>query len=111
MKTSISGKTLVLSTIAYGWLAIAATPLYAATGEEVFNKTCKMCHGSGMMNAPKAGDVEAWKPRLAKGHEALYESAINGFRDKGVMPPKGGNSKLTDDEVKAAVDYMLGLVE
>ena len=99
------------SIITGAMLAALASPLYAADGEAVFNKTCKMCHGSGMMNAPKAGDVEAWKPRLAKGHEALYESAINGFRDKGVMPPKGGNSKLTDDEVKAAVDYMLGLVE
>jgi cytochrome c5 len=104
-------KTNKIMMIACTWLTIAATPLYAATGEEVFNKTCKMCHGSGVMNAPKAGDVETWKPRLAKGREALYESAINGFRDKGVMPPKGGNGKLTDDEVKAAVDYMLGLVE
>ena len=58
MKTRIHGKTLALSAIAGAWLAVAATPLYAADGEAVFNKTCKLCHGTGVMNAPKAGDAQ-----------------------------------------------------
>jgi len=110
MKTRKMSKTLVLPAIAGAWLAVAAVPLYAADGEAVFNKTCKLCHGTGVMHAPKAGDAEAWKDRIAKGTATLYEHAMNGFRDKGMMPPKGGNSALTEEEVKAAVDYMVGLV-
>jgi cytochrome c5 len=110
MKTRINNKTMLLSTIVGAWLAVAAAPLYADEGEAVFNKTCKLCHGSGMAGAPKAGDADAWKDRIAKGRSTLYDHALNGFRDKGIMPPRGGNSALTDDEVKAAVDYMVGLV-
>jgi cytochrome c5 len=34
--------------------------------------------------------------------------AIQGFQGKsGVMPPKGGNTTLSDPDVKAAVDYMI----
>jgi cytochrome c5 len=61
-----------------------------------------------MMGAPKTGDAVAWKALVAKGRDVLYDHAINGFSDKGKMPPRGGNDALTDDEVKAAVDYMLG---
>jgi cytochrome c5 len=53
--------------------------------------------------APKFGDKAAWAPRIAQGKEALYNSALKG---KGAMPPKGGNAALSDDAVKAAVDYM-----
>ena len=66
-----------------------------------------MCHGSGMGGAPKFGDAAAWEARIAKGIDVLYANAINGFRGKGIMPPRGGNKNLTDDEVKAAVDYMV----
>jgi len=110
MKTRKNNNALVLSAVAGAWLAVAATPLYADEGEAVFNKTCKLCHGTGVMGAPKAGDADAWKDRIAQGRATLYDHAINGFTGKGKMPPKGGNSTLTDDEVKAAVDYMVGLV-
>jgi cytochrome c5 len=111
MKIRKTGTGMMLSTITCSWLAVTAMPLYAADGEAVFNNNCKMCHGSGMMGAPKAGDVEAWKPRIAKGKDVLYDHAINGFRDKAMMPPRGGKKSLTDEEVKAAVDYMMSLVE
>ena len=56
-------------------------------------------------------DKTAWKPRLAKGKEALYRSALTGLTGpKGTqMPPRGGNAKLTDEQVKAAVDYMMAI--
>ena len=63
-----------------------------------------MCHVPGLANSPKFGDKEAWAPRLATGRDALLASALKG---KGVMPPKGGNPKLTDDEVAAALDHIL----
>lgn len=82
---------------------LVATPA-SADGEKVYKKACKMCHGSGMMGAPKTGDAAAWADRLAKGNDTLYASAINGI---GKMKPKGGKKSLSDDDVKAAVDYMV----
>ena len=104
-------KGVTLPIITGVMLAAMTAPLYAADGKEVFIKTCRKCHGTNLMGAPRAGDAKAWKPRLAKGRDALYKSAINGFRDKSIMPARGDNKKLSDDEVKAAVDYMLGLVK
>lgn len=79
----------------------------AADGEKVFNGTCKTCHGTGIGGAPKIGDKAAWADRIAQGMATLEEHAIKGFRGKGLMPPKGGRSSLSNDEVKAAVAYMV----
>ena len=59
-------------------------------------------------NAPKLGDKTAWAPRIAAGMDTLYTNSIKG---KNAMPAKGGNASLTDDEVKAAVDFMLSSVK
>ena len=63
--------------------------------------------GKGRM-ALKFGDKKAWATHLMHGTEHVYENALKG---KGAMPPKGGNLTLSDAEVKAAVDYMLGAVK
>jgi len=76
-----------------------------ADGGKVYQTVCVACHGSGLVGAPKLGDKAAWKPRLAQGLATLYEHAVKGIR---AMPPKGGNASLSDDEVRAAVDYMAG---
>ena len=78
------------------------------TGEEVYKSTCMACHGAGVANAPKFGDKKAWAMHLMHGTEHVYENALKG---KGAMPPKGGNLTLSDAEVKAAVDHMLGAVK
>ena len=80
----------------------------AANGKTVFDQTCAVCHEAGIAGAPKAGDKEAWAPRLKQGTDALHQAALKG---KGAMPPKGGNTSLTDADVNAAVDYMVGLVK
>jgi len=85
----------------------AATPA-AADGKKVYDTACAVCHGAGVAGAPKAGDKAAWAPRLKGGMNALYANALKG---RGAMPPKGGNSALTDAEVKAAVDYLAGLTK
>ncbi|MDR0233352.1 MAG: c-type cytochrome, partial [Zoogloeaceae bacterium] len=69
-----------------------------------YAQICKTCHDLGISGAPKLGDKEAWAPRIATGIETLHQSSLNG---KNVMPPKGGNSSLSDEEVKSAVDYMV----
>jgi cytochrome c5 len=83
---------------------LASMQATASDGEAVFKKTCKMCHGTGMMGAPKFGDKAAWADRIAKGIDVLHDHAINGF---GKMMPKGGKKSLSDEDVKAAVDYMV----
>ena len=77
-------------------------------GKTVYESVCKMCHLSGVMGAPKFGNKDDWAKPIAKGNDALYQNAIKGFKgEKGTMPPKGGNSKLSDEDVKAAVDYLV----
>ncbi|OQX01146.1 MAG: hypothetical protein BWK73_47050 [Thiothrix lacustris] len=77
-------------------------------GEKIYNGLCMSCHAAGIAGSPKLGDKAAWEPRIATGIEALYASSLKG---KGAMPAKGGNPALSDDEVKAAVDYMVAQVK
>lgn len=85
-----------------------ATMADPAHGKSVFNKTCAMCHAVGAAGAPKPGDQADWGPRIAQGTDVLYKHATEGFTGaKGVMPARGGASTLSDDDVKAAVDYMV----
>lgn len=78
------------------------------SGEAVYNSACVACHGAGVAGAPKFGDAAAWADRIAKGEDTLYKHAIEGFQgDAGLMPAKGGRTDLSDEEVKAAVDYMI----
>lgn len=78
-------------------------------GKDVYDSLCVSCHGSGIPGIPQMGDADAWAPRIAQGNETLYENAINGFTGESgmMMPPKGGNTDLSDDDVKAAVDYIV----
>ncbi|PXW94197.1 cytochrome c5 [Sphaerotilus hippei] len=90
-------------------LMMAATLSHAADkGTEVYNANCAMCHVPGLANAPKFGDKAAWEPRMAAGKAALLKSALAG---KGAMPAKGGNPKLTEEEVGAALDHMLAALK
>lgn len=76
----------------------------AAMGQQITTAVCATCHAKGMLNAPVIGNAEDWAPRIEKGLETLYDHAINGFKN---MPARGGRGSLSDDEVKAAVDYMV----
>lgn len=78
-------------------------------GSVIFSNLCTGCHTSGAGNAPTM-DKSHWGPRIAQGKDTLYKHAIDGFTgpDGGVMPAKGGNPALTDAQVKATVDWMIG---
>ena len=80
---------------------VASGPMSA---EQVYNTACLACHATGVAGAPKTGDIAAWAPRIAQGEDVLFEHATKGFKG---MPPRGGSSQLSDDEVKAAVDFMV----
>lgn len=77
----------------------------AAPGKAVYLKTCAACHAAGTAGAPKLGDIAAWGPRIASGADAMLASVLKG---KGAMPARGGNPKLSDAEVRSALEYMLG---
>lgn len=78
-------------------------PLSADAGQKLYDSTCKTCHATGLLNAPKFGDKAAWKERIAKGKEVLYTHSAKGFNK---MPPQAVNG-VSDAQVHAAVDYMV----
>lgn len=89
-------------------VAPAADPATLAIGQKVFKGTCSICHKSGLNGAPRMGNKKDWEPRIAQGKEVLYDHSINGYRGKrGSMPSRGSNPRLSEAEVKAAVDYIV----
>ncbi len=80
-------------------------------GRKVWMGTCRDCHANPMSDAPQVKNAAAWEKRIAKGRDALYVSATRGLvTAKTEMPPRGGNPNLSDADVRAAVDYMVTLV-
>jgi cytochrome c5 len=78
------------------------------TGPQVYNAACLACHGGGIGGSPTTGDAAAWGPRIAQGRDTLNAHALDGFQgDAGFMPPKGGRVDLSDEEIIAAVDYLV----
>ncbi|MDR2853621.1 MAG: c-type cytochrome [Burkholderiaceae bacterium] len=76
-------------------------------GKSTYGKVCVLCHGAGIGGAPLIGNKGDWGPRIAQGKDVLYKHVLEGFTgQKGTMPPRGG-SNLSDDEIKAGVDYMV----
>ncbi|PHS70616.1 MAG: cytochrome C [Methylophaga sp.] len=77
-------------------------------GMGVYEQSCAMCHDSGLAGAPIVGDNKLWVDRIAQGMELLVEHATNGFTgDAGMMPAKGGNPSLSEEDLVAAVEYMV----
>jgi cytochrome c5 len=74
------------------------------SGQKVYQINCAACHATGLLGAPKLGDKKEWASHLHNGLKHLVQKAINGV---GSMPAKGGNMKLSDHEIKLAVEYMI----
>jgi len=123
-KLVTAGQAVVAAAAALIFAGLAAAPAGAQKfpefadarlkqGRAVWLGTCEACHANDVAGAPLVGDKAAWKPRLAKGKDGLYKSALGGLTGpKGTqMPPRGGNDKLTDDQVRSAVDYMMAIVK
>lgn len=88
--------------------APAAAPQQAATvnpaGEKLYKSVCFACHATGVANAPKFGDKAAWEPYIKTGMDAMVKVAMQG---KPPMPPKGGAANASEDDIRAAVQYMV----
>lgn len=78
-------------------------------GAAVWDNNCRICHGTGNFGTPKITGSKFWAPRIEKGLPVLFSHAINGFLSPmgGNMPAKGGNTELSDADVKAAVRFMV----
>ncbi len=93
-----------LETLQVDETGAVAEAVATTAGEKVYQQACLMCHEAGVAGSPMTGDAAAWADRIAQGRDKLVENAINGI---GVMPPKGGQSQLSDEDVAAAVDYLI----
>jgi len=85
-------------------VAAAAPARAPMSGDEIVTKVCGVCHGAGVLGAPKIGDKAEWNKRKAAGMSALLANSLKGMNQ---MPARGGDPSLSDDEVKAAIEQML----
>lgn len=104
------GQVRIEGEAAEGVQAVAEPVAEAATaaapsGEKIYKQYCAVCHRSGLAGAPITGKKSHWEPRLAKmSVEELTASAIKG---KNAMPARGTCTSCSDDDIRAAVEYML----
>lgn len=96
-----AGAATAATTAAAGNAPASTAPV---DGGQIYNTYCAICHKLGMNAAPKYGNKALWAKRIAQGRETMYSNAINGLRG---MPPRGGFAILSDEEVKAGVDYLV----
>lgn len=82
-------------------------PLSVAEGKARYEKTCKVCHDQGLLDAPKLTAKADWAKRLDKGMDTLYAHSAKGF---GKMPAQA-TGEVSEAEVYSAVDYMVSQVK
>ena len=86
---------------------VAAAPASGgASGQEIYEGACFVCHMTGISGAPKLGDEAAWEPRIAKGMDVLKRSVINGIAGT-AMPSRGTCAACSDADLTVAVEYMV----
>jgi cytochrome c5 len=95
----------MLSGAIIGLTLLAAVQASGADGQAVYAAACGGCHN---LLKPKLGDKDAWAPLMKQGEDNLVASVIKG---KGAMPARAGKQNLSDDDIKAAVEYMESKVQ
>jgi len=91
-----------------GLVAVGGVANADEAGKKIYDTKCMFCHATGAAGAPKFGDKAAWEPRIATGMDALMTSVKNG---KNAMPPMGTCMDCSDEDLKAAVEYMTSAAE
>lgn len=108
-----TGRAAILAAEEARKLAMAGQVAYDGTldGSVIYQNLCGACHESGAGGAPMM-TKDAWAPRVAQGMDLLVKHAVEGFQGAaGIMPAKGGNPALTDEQVKATVEFMVAKVQ
>lgn len=83
---------------------VEPTAAQLTQGKKVYGENCASCHDTGITGAQKLSDTKAWEGLIKQGKKYLYGAAINGTFGG---PAKGGNDKLSDEDTRDAVDYMV----
>src|SRR5207248_2776641 len=87
----------------------------AQSGAAIYSQTCAACHGANGKGAiPGAPDLTNPNGPLKKSDAVLLQHIINGYQSPGsptAMPARGGNPKLTDEDLKSSLSYMRGKFE
>jgi cytochrome c5 len=97
--------SVYLSTDQQNSSSVTVSPAAATrNGEQIYQQFCATCHGIGLAGAPKFGDNAAWALRTKQGMNVLIQHVIQGYK---LMPPKGTCMDCSDDEIKAAVEYIV----
>jgi len=93
-------------------LLVSVTSVEAADnkGEQVYLGSCIGCHGrDGSGGMPGVPDLTEKDGAMTKPDAVLLANIIKGVQTSGrpfVMPPRGGNASLTDDDLRATLRYM-----
>ena len=89
-------------------LILTCTHAQAQDGETTYKQVCSSCHETAAAGAPKLKDRAEWKPRIARGMDALYASMTNG---KCQVYVKDLRKDLSDEMIMTTVDYMVSQVQ
>lgn len=73
-------------------------------GRLIYQRACASCHDEGFNGAPRLAVPSDWVKLDALGADGYTQIAIAGI---GIMPPRGGQPEMTDEQVRAAVDFIL----
>jgi len=105
-----TGRQAMLAAQEAARLAAASQVAYEGTleGAVIYDKLCQACHNTGAGGSPKLTQAE-WAPRVAQGIDVLVQHAIDGFQKDAAtaMPARGGNPALSDEQVRATVQWMV----
>ena len=97
-------RKLTAIVICTGLIITASGTAMADDGADTYKLVCSSCHESGAVNAPKLEDKVEWKHHITQGMDTLYASTLNG---KCKVFVKNLRKDLSDEIIKAAVDYMV----
>lgn len=80
------------------------------SGKQIYESNCVACHGvMGKGNIPGVPDFTDKNGRLSKADSVLLSNIVNGLQSPGnviPMPPRGGNSQLSDADLNAVLKYI-----
>ncbi len=106
-KPAVNTALLKSAALTAAWMTLspwAGAQTAPAAGEKIYQQLCIACHATGVANAPKVGDRQAWKPLIAEGQVTLTAHGWAGVR---AMPAQGGDPKLGIEDFARALAWMV----